>query len=182
MTRHLRRRIELATLAATIAFAGATAPPEPAPQQQAAVPAGARVRFHVVAPLSSDGSTTGQSFSFVLLDPIVAGGRTIAAPGAAGAGTVLLAGKAGSGGHEGDLTLRLDSVPTVDGLVLYFDDQQVRINGKNAKAASALLGFVPIVGIAAEFIRGAEIRIGTTTPIETTLLHAAIVAPERNGS
>jgi hypothetical protein len=92
-----------------------------------------------------------------------------------GLGLVFLSGASGSNGHEGDLTIRPDSVRTPDGRVVTFDDQRIGINGRNRKIASTLLGFVPFAGIAAGYIRGSDIHIDDKTPIDTVLLHPATV-------
>jgi hypothetical protein len=129
------------------------------------VPAGAHVRFRLDAPLSSMQSSTGQHFTFTLLDPIQLGGSPVANAGARGNGTVLLAGHAGAGGHEGDLTLRVDYVQTPNRYELFFNDGRFEVNGTNHKIASGVLGFVPYAGLGAHFIRGREIVIGTDTPV-----------------
>lgn len=136
------------------------------------IPAGTRVHFHLTEAVSSAHSRSGQPFTFVLSEPLVVDGRTIAAQGSTGRGTLLLAGHAGPGGHEGDLTLRLDHIQTSDE-VISFQDQRFEVNGPNKKIASAALGFVPIVGLAAHFIRGSEIRVDPATPLETVLVHPA---------
>jgi hypothetical protein len=138
-----------------------------------AIPAGTRLRFHVDEPLSSNGSKTGQAFGFVLLDPIEVDGRVIAPSGAAGSGTVFLAGHAGNQGHEGDLTLRLDSLNAAADAGVTFADQRFQINGRNRKAAATILGFVPYAGLGAMFIRGSDVRVDPSTPIETVLLRPA---------
>jgi hypothetical protein len=148
----------LATLAA--------APPAPGPT---AVPAKTAVRFHLTQPVSSNGNKSGTPFTFVLLDPIAVDGRTLVPSGATGAGTLLLAGHAGTSGHEGDLTLRLDSIATPDGHEILFNDQRLRINGLNRKIMAGLLGFIPYAGIGARFIRGEDVRIAARTPITTVL-------------
>jgi len=145
-----------AILAATLVATAAI--PEPPPT---GLPAGTHLRFHLVQPLTSDKSRSGQPFSFVLLGAITAGGRVLVNDGAVGSGTVVLAGHAGSSGHEGDLTLRLDRLPAANGSQVLFCDQQMRINGRNRKLVSSVLGFV---------IRGSEVRISTKTRIETVLL------------
>jgi len=152
----------------------ATSPGTPA---AVAIPAGTRLRFHVDTALSSNGSKTGQAFGFVLLDPIQVDGRVIAPSGAIGSGTVFLAGHAGNQGHEGDLTLRLDSLNTAADAGVTFDDQRFQINGRNRKAAATILGFVPYAGLGAMFIRGSDIRVDPSTPIETVLLRPATFGP-----
>ncbi|MBV8373569.1 MAG: hypothetical protein JOY69_09930 [Candidatus Eremiobacteraeota bacterium] len=126
--------------------------------------------------MSSNESKTGSPFQFVLIDPIVVNGNVVAAQGAIGNGTLLLAGPAGNKGHEGDLTLRIDSVPTVDGGKVLFDDQHFEINGTNAKLASAAAGFIPFVGFFAQFIRGQEEHLSARNEIETVLLRPATIA------
>ena len=150
--------------------------PSTNPSPAIVVPAGAHVRFHLDAALSSAKSKTGQHFSFTLLDPIEVASNVLAAAGAPGDGTVMLAGHAGNSGHEGDLTLRLDSVRSVDGSRLAFADQRVQINGRNRKVAAGVLGFVPFAGIGARFIRGSEIQVAPDRPIETVLKKPATVA------
>jgi len=131
------------------------------------VPAKTPLNVHLTAPISSNGSKSGSTFTFVTVDPVVVNGRTVVAAGATGTGTLILAGHAGYNGHEGDLTLRFDSVPTVDGQVLQFNDQRIEINGRNRKVVSFLAGFVPYVGLAAGFIRGSEMSIDPATIIHT---------------
>jgi hypothetical protein len=164
------------TLVAALALASLTVAGAHADEPAGSIPAGTRLRFHLTAPVSSNSSKTGQLFQFVLIDPIAIDGRTIAAAGAVGFGTVYLAGHAGTSGHEGDLTLRLDSLPTVDSHNVYFADQRFTVNGRNRKAAALALGFVPYAGFGAFFIRGSDIRLDTTTPVETILLRPAIIA------
>ena len=140
------------------------------------IPAGTQITFHVDAPISSNGSKTGQRFSFELLQPIALADRSIPLQGTTGSGTISLAGHAGTSGHEGDLTLRLDRLKTQDGRTYTFDDQQLKIDGRNRKVASGVLGFVPFVGIGARFIRGSDVRVETTRPIETVLTRPATSA------
>jgi hypothetical protein len=140
------------------------------------VPARTPVRFHLTQAVSSNQSKSGTSFTFVLLDPIVVGSTTLVPRGATGNGTLLLAGHAGSSGHEGDLTLRLDSIQTSDGRTIMFNDQRLRINGRNKKIMAGVLGFIPYAGIGARFIRGADVRIDPDTPIVTLLERAAPLA------
>jgi len=131
------------------------------------VPAKTPLAVHLTAPISSNGSKSGSTFQFVMVDPVVVDGKTVVAAGATGTGTLILAGHAGWSGHEGDLTLRFDGVQTVDGQFLQFDDQRVEINGRNRKVIAFLAGFVPYAGMAAGFIRGSEMSVGPTTVIHT---------------
>jgi hypothetical protein len=140
------------------------------------VAAGTRIRFHVDAPLSSATSKTGETFAFTLLDPVQTTGGRVIPTGTKGSGTLLLSGHAGSGGHEGDLTLGLDTLDLGGGQTLRFDNQRFEVNGRNRKAASSILGFLPIIGYAAMFMRGSDVRIDPSTPIETVLARPALIS------
>ena len=148
-----------------------------ADEARGTIPAGARVRFHLLSAISSNRSRTGDRFAFALLAPIAYDDATIPVDGTTGLGTVFLAGHAGNGGHEGDLTLRLDSLRTADGRTVTFDDQRFKIDGRNRKVASGVLGFVPFVGIGSFLIRGSDVRVDPATKIETVLARAADVTP-----
>ena len=142
------------------------------------IPAQTHVRFHLLEPVSSSANRTGDAFRFALLEPITVDGRIVAPAGALGSGTVLLAGHAGAGGHEGDLTLRLDSVGGADHDEVNFRDQRLSINGRNRKIQSGVLEFVPFAGLGAHFIRGSESKIEPQTPIETVLAQPAFITRE----
>jgi opacity protein-like surface antigen len=159
----------LAISVSSAAFAADLGPPT-----GVIVPAGTAVRFHLTAPVSSDRSKTGDRFVFTTIDPIVIGGQVIVGRGAAGGGVVVLAGHNGTGGHEGDLTLRLDSVTSLHHGVLAFSNQVLKINGRNRKVMSSVLGFIPTVGFASTFIRGQEIHIEPATPVRTVLVNPAV--------
>jgi len=171
------------TLALALTLAAATGlAAQPAPSLNVAapdtIPAGTRLRFHLTATVSSNESKSGQGFFFVMLEPVVVGGQTVIAAGETGTGTLVLAGRAGTSGHEGDLTLRLDSIPSADHKRLFaFADQRFEYNGRNQKITSAVLGFVPFVGVGSIFIRGANAHIEPSTPLETVLTRPATLVP-----
>jgi len=98
------------------------------------LPAGTMMRFHSNLPLSSGEKDSGKPFTFTVLDDVVADGLLFIAAGAQGNGTIVLAGRAGANGHEGDLTIRLDDVSTADVNKLVFNDQRIRLNGRNRKS------------------------------------------------
>jgi hypothetical protein len=150
------------------------ATPGPAPMGFM-VPAGTAIRFHLDQQLSSADSKTGQPFTFTLLDPILISPVYTIRRGTRGAGTLILAGHAGTGGHEGDLTLQLLSVRVSARTKLRLDNQRIEVNGKNEKVAAGVLGFVPYVGLGAHFIRGADITIPTNVPVRTILTSPATV-------
>lgn len=157
------------TFAAVILAAVLAAIPGGAPAR-VSLPAGTHVRFHLVRPLMSDRNKSGQRFSFVLLGPIAVGGRVVVANGTVGFGTLVLAGRSGAWGHEGDLTLRLDGIPAVNGAQVMFCQQRLRINGPSKKGLAGLFGHIPL-------IRGSEIHISTKTPIETVLTQPTTSPP-----
>ncbi len=174
-TRTRRTTRTLCLLASALLLAAAAYATAAADTMLGTIPQGTRLRFHVTAPISSNGTKTGEAFNFVLLDPIVSDGKVIVAQGATGEGTVYLAGHAGSSGHEGDLTLRIDSAHTVDGNLITFNDQRFEVNGRNRKVAVQLLGFVPYAGLASGMIRGSDIHVGVDRTIETVLLRPATI-------
>jgi hypothetical protein len=178
-----------ARLAMTLIASAAIATPgladPPLTTQTGTIPSGTKLRFHLNAPLASDRNRAGDTFSFALLDPVVLDGHVLVPSGAIGNGTVLVCGHNGTLGHEGDLTLRLDDLALADAQTVRFTDQQFEINGGNRKAESRILGIIPDVGIAALFIRGKDVHVDTTTPIQTVLLHPAtlvenVAAPSPN--
>jgi hypothetical protein len=172
VTPHVRRTALLALSIAISPTAAAAVADDPS---VCVIPAGTHVTFRLNAPLASSKNQTGEAFGFTLVHSIEAPGCTIPSEGAVGLGLVYLSGASGSNGHEGDLTIRPDSIRTPDGRVVTFDDQRIGINGRNRKIASTLLGFVPFAGIAAGYIRGSDIRIDDKTPIDTVLIHPATV-------
>jgi hypothetical protein len=168
------RRLAVLLFVCAATFTAALGDPTPR-VSDTTIPPGTRLRFHLTKPLASDRDKAGDAFSFALLDPVVVDGHVLAAQGAVGTGTVLVSGHNGTLGHEGDLTLRLDSIHVSDARTMRFADQQFEINGGNRKAESRILGLIPDAGIAALFMRGKEIHIDTTTAIQTVLLHPATI-------
>jgi len=179
-------RVALTLIASVVLAARGLADPTAANPNDT-IPAGIKLRFHLSAPLASDRNKAGDTFTFALLDPLMLDGHVRVPQGAIGTGTVLVCGHNGTLGHEGDLTLRLDSLQVSDAETMRFADQQFEINGGNRKAESRLLGLIPDVGIAAWFMRGKEIHVDPTTPIQTVLVHPATItenaaAPSANAS
>jgi hypothetical protein len=137
------------------------------------VPAGTAVHFHLNAPISSADSKSGTPFTFTLIAPIVATGGITIPSGSYGHGTLILAGRAGHSGHEGDLTLQLVSVTMSGHRQLNFVNQRFEVNGRNQKIVAGVLGFAPYIGIGAMFIRGSDITIGVKNPVLTVLKNPA---------
>ncbi len=92
----------------------------------------------------------------------------------------MLAGHAGTSGHEGDLTLRIDYVDTPNRHELGFNDSRFEVNGTNRKIASGVLGFVPFAGLGARYIRGREIYVGTDVPVLFVTTRPATVMSEED--
>jgi hypothetical protein len=148
-------------------------PTAPALPKGPYVPAGTTVRFHLNAPISSANSKSGTPFTFTLIDPIVATRGVVIPAGSYGHGILILAGRAGHGGHEGDLTLQIVSVTMSGRRQLNFVNQRFEINGRNQKIVAGVLGFAPYIGIGAMFIRGSDITIGVNNPVLTVLKNPA---------
>lgn len=121
------------------------------------------VRIAITAPLASNSSSTGQTFSFTLADPLMLdGGRSIPA-GTPGQGEVVHAARSGMAGKAGELVLA----------ARYLDYQGVRIPmrsmrfGKGGKDQTGTANAIaigtavvaPIAGVFALAITGGEVRI-----------------------
>ena len=162
------------------ARADGTSPPAAlatvAPVELDTIPAGTKIAFSLLKPVSSQTSVSGSRFAFVMLAPIAIDGRTVVPENAVGLGTLVLAGHAGSQGHEGDLTLAIDSIRTPSDALVTFGAERYRINGRNRKIASALLGFVPYVGFGSRYIRGSEIVLAAGEPVNAVLQQPATVS------
>ena len=137
------------------------------------IPAGTQISFHLDAPLSSNESKTGQQFTFTTLDPIATGDRVIVPSGAKGEGTVILAGPAAYDGHEGDLTLRLDSVQAPDGRILTFADQRLEVNGRKFRGDKSL--FHTTIMTMPEDLQGQDVSIDTGRTLTMVLTSSATV-------
>jgi hypothetical protein len=93
----------------------ANAPAEPKPVREAiTIPAGTQITIRLGETLSSKTSTAGQGFSASVAQPVVVGGKTVVARGAAAHGTVVDAKSMGHFKGGALLEVRLDSV-TIEG-------------------------------------------------------------------
>lgn len=137
------------------------------------IPAGTQIRFHLDSQLSSNGSKTGQRFTFTMLDPIAIGDRVVVPSGSVGQGTVLLAGPAAWAGHEGDLTLQLDSVQTATGQILKFTDQRLEVNGPKFRGSESL--FHTSIMTLPKDLQGHDVTIDTNRTLTTDLTSSATV-------
>jgi hypothetical protein len=91
----------------------ASAESKPAPQT-ITIPAGTQITVRLGETLSSKSSTAGQGFSASVAQPVVVGGKTVIARGAAAHGTVVDAKAMGHFKGGALLEVRLDSV-TIEG-------------------------------------------------------------------
>lgn len=161
-----------------------------APMAESAInlPGGTPIKVHLDRPLGSDISKTSDVFGFVVTEPVMIGNRIVIALGAVGQGIVELAGRAGGGGHEGNLTLHFQSVVGIDGRAIQVDDIEQFGGAKRkleAAAASTAVNYVPIpipgVNAIAGFfarrsIRGGSIVVQPETIIKTrTSADAAVL-------
>jgi len=139
------------------------------------LPIGTRIAFHVNEPLSANKTKTGEQFQFALTEALKYHDQVIIPAGQIGNGTVLLAGHSSMGGHEGDLTLRLDWIQTNDGRFVAFNNQQVKINGKKRSGEVSFLRLIPYVGMGANLMNGSNSEIDQNRVISTTLTQEAKV-------
>lgn len=98
------------------------------------IQAGTKVPLHLATTISSHDARTGQTFTFYVDKDVVIGGTTVIARCSAGSGTVMLAGKHGINGHEGNLRLRFDTVQAVDGSTVPLSGDEQSFNGTQRKA------------------------------------------------
>ena len=127
-----------AFLFAISSIAQAVAPASPAPEPSSTAPAVSnaplKIPVHLTSVLSSHDAQTGQKFSFIVADDVLSGGVVVIPKCTAGSGTVLLAGKHGINGHEGNLHLRFDALTQADGTVIALDPKEQDFAGKDRKA------------------------------------------------
>jgi hypothetical protein len=105
----------------------------PATGTSSALPAHTLVKVHLTSLLSSHDAQTGQKFSFVVDQDVLANGAVAIARCTTGTGTVTLAGKHGINGHEGDLHLRFDALTPADGVAIPLDNTEQQFEGKERK-------------------------------------------------
>lgn len=132
-----------------------------APKCSKCIPALTPISLVIDADLGSKISTTGQTFSLHLAEPLVIDGQEILAAGTTGQGEVVHAKKAGGGGAPGELvlaarfltvgerTVRLRSMR----VALAGKDKMGTVNTINAVAA----GTVPVVGFIGFAINGHDV-------------------------
>ncbi|HUS18408.1 MAG TPA: hypothetical protein VMZ25_02045 [Terriglobales bacterium] len=96
------------------------------------VPQGTPVAIRLQSAISSASATSGDSFDFVLAEPLVVNGKTVAPAGASGLGRVVAARKSGRLHNAGYLRLALASVE-VEGKQVPLQSSSVFISGGSYK-------------------------------------------------
>lgn len=127
-----------------------------------------KIPVHLTSLLSSHDAQTGQKFSFVVAEDVTSGGAVVIDKCTAGTGTVLLAGKHGINGHEGDLHLRFDSLTEPDGTIVPLDPTEQDFAGKDRKALSFFT---------TRWINGDDVEIKTDQVLEVSMVGDTPHAP-----
>lgn len=96
------------------------------------VPSGTAVAVRLQQSISSASATSGDSFDFVLAEPLVVGEKTIAPAGALGTGRVVAARKSGRLHNSGYLRLALASIE-IDGEQVPLQSSSIFISGGTYK-------------------------------------------------
>jgi len=148
------------------------------------VPAGATLKVHLTAGLSSSTAKRGQTFRVLASGPLVIDGWTAVAAGAVGQGVVGSASPAGKSGKQGKLALQFQWIVAADGSRLPLSSTEVSRNGKNKTGSSnaaniagvVLLG--PIGLFAHNFVKGKDVTVNpdhqfTVYVARTTTVRAA---------
>jgi hypothetical protein len=96
------------------------------------VPQGTPVAIRLQSAISSASATSGDSFDFVLAEPLIVAGKTVASIGAQGTGRVVAARKSGRLHNAGYLRLALASIE-VEGKQVPLQSSSVFISGGSYK-------------------------------------------------
>src|SRR4029077_15326259 len=123
--------------------------------QTLTLPAGTVVRVRIDEWLSTDRNLTGDSFSAVLDQPIVASGWVVARRGQAQTGRVSLVKKGGHGGGASQLGVDLPELTFVDGQQLPLQTQLFETSaGTSHGQDAAVIGTTTVVGTVIGAIAG----------------------------
>lgn len=158
-------------LALTVAQA-APAVPATAPSGPT-IAAATKIPLHLTKMISSHDAASGDKFSFMVDQDVAVNGVTIIARCTVGSGTVAFSGKHGINGHEGNLHLRFDSVPAIDGTMVALSPTEQQFNGKDRKVEAALVS---------RWINGDDVEVPPTQPsfaevaVDTAIKGAATAA------
>ncbi len=96
------------------------------------IPQGTPVAIRLQQSVSSASATSGDSFDFVLAEPLVINGKTVAAAGAPGVGRVVAARKSGRLHNAGFLRLALGSIE-VEGKQVPVQSSSIFVSGGTYK-------------------------------------------------
>jgi hypothetical protein len=132
------------------------------------VPAGTALSVSVTAALVSNVAKTGDSFTFVTDADVIANGIVIVRKGTVGSGTVAFAGGAGGHGHEGNLHLVFDEIPSTLKAPLLLGIES-DFNGHKQRTIGLISGASWLTGFGAA-VRGGQ---AVVVPEQTIELHVA---------
>ena len=96
------------------------------------VPAGTPVAVRLQNSTSSATATTGEGFGYILAEPLVVNGRTVAPSGAPGIGRVVAVRKSGRLHNAGYLRIALDSVE-IEGKQVALESSTIALSGGSYK-------------------------------------------------
>jgi hypothetical protein len=133
--------------------------------QTLTLPAGTVVRLRIDEWLSTDRNLTGDSYSAVLDQPIVAGGWVVARRGQSQTGRVTMVKKGGHGGGASQLGVDLAELTLVDGQQLPLETQLFQTSagtshGQDAAVIGTTTGVGALIGAIAGRGTGAAIGAG----------------------
>ena len=144
------------------------------------VHSGSTVQITLSEAVGTKKQKTGDSFRFVLAEPVIAGGRVVLKAGTPGVGEVIEATGPGMGGKAGKIVLAADYL-VVKGRHIPLQGLQLGASGKgNVEAATAIgaagivLGPVGLVGMA---VPGGNIEFPAGTKAEASIGQDITLAP-----
>jgi hypothetical protein len=151
----------------------ALAAPPPASNLVSGLALGTPITILLDRPLSSRGTTSGQTFTFHSADNVYAvdGNHVAILKGAPGSGEVETVEGAAGNGSGGKIALQFDWIVATDGTKVPLTNSQSSTEGGDTKGASStatiatylLLG--PLGFFAHNFVRGKDAEVSTKTPL-----------------
>jgi hypothetical protein len=170
----------------------------PDPGRLIAVNAGTPVYFNLTNAISSGDAQEDQTFTFAVIKDVVTNGMVIIPKGAPGQGHVVSVQKAKWMGRSGSVIVSYDWVTSADGKRLHLQNTTGAVGDGNgdtalgvsiassvattaaiqtgaAAAGTALGAVVPYAGYASMFVKGKDVTIGTTVPLQAFVAQGAHV-------